>query len=192
MLEFYPVWAKKRIELNIPLDSFVLISVGELNSNKNNIAAISAMQSLGRIDIQYVLCGTGKYEDLLYKQVDEAGLQGQVHFLGYRSDVKELYRMADCFIMPSFREGLSRSMMEAMASGLPCVVSKIRGNVDLIQDEGGFLCSPNDIEAFGSTISTLCEDENLCYNMGVFNKNKVKEFDVSVVSRELKKIYADI
>lgn len=98
--------------------------------------------------------------------------------------------MADCFIMPSFREGLSRSIMEAMASGLPCVVSKIRGNVDLIQDEGGFLCSPNDVGAFVSAIRALNEDGDLCYNMGAFNKKKVKEFDISVISRYLEKIYS--
>ena len=56
----------------------------------------------------------------------------KLHLLGYRTDISELYNSADIFVFPSIREGLSVSLMEAMASGLPCIVSKIRGNVDLI------------------------------------------------------------
>lgn len=193
LLDFFPVWAKKRAELSIPLDAFLLISVGELNINKNNSVIISAMEKLRNSNLHYILCGVGEKQIDLQEQTDKAGLHDNVHFLGYRNDVKELYETADCFVMPSFREGLSRSIMEAMASGLPCVVSKIRGNTDLVMDNnGGFLCSPSECDEFANAIGSLCRNASLCAEMSRFNKTKIREFDASVVEKEIKCIYAKV
>lgn len=184
------VRSEKRAELGFGSEDFVLISVGELNANKNNGVIISAMEKLRRDNLHYVLCGVGEKQAELQAQADSAGLHDKVHFLGYRSDVRELYRAADCFVMPSLREGLSRSIMEAMASGLPCVVSKIRGNTDLItQDRGGYLCKPTDIEGFSAAIDRLCGESRLCGEMSRYNLEKIKEFDSSVVVDELTRIY---
>ena len=182
---------KKRTELNIPSDAFVLISVGELNANKNNTIILSALKKLKNKKIHYVLCGKGDKLSLLKKQVCDADLQNNVHFLGYRSDVKELYAMSDCFVIPSFREGLSRSIMEAMASGLPCVVSDIRGNVDLIEDGvGGFLCAAKDSVSFAEKINLLAENETLCMEMGKNNLEIIKKFSVEKVTEKIRKIYS--
>ena len=112
------------------MDAFLLISVGVLNVNKNNSVIISAMEKLRNPCLYYILCGVGEKQKELQEQADKAGFHDNVHFLDYRNDVKELYRASDCFVVPSFREGFSRSIMEAIASGLPCIVSKIRGNTD--------------------------------------------------------------
>lgn len=184
---------EKRKELGIPHDAFVLISAGELNANKNNSAIIAALDQLKNNNIHYILCGVGELEADLKKQAADAGLQDRVHFLGYRTDVKELYAMADCFVMPSFREGLSRSIMEAMASGLPCIVSKIRGNTDLVaENEGGFLCKPTDYCGFADAINALASDAQLCQNISEFNRTRVMDFDVAVVEEELRKIYTEM
>ncbi len=182
--------SKKRAELGLNDDCFVLISVGELNTNKNNSIVISVMEKLHRMNIHYVLCGVGDKQDELQRQADIAGLHDNVHFLGYRKDVKDLYQAADCFVMPSFREGLSRSIMEAMASGLPCVVSKIRGNVDLVDEgKGGFLLAPTDADGFASAIEKLYGSQALQNEMRGYNLEKIKEFDSSVVEEEIKNIY---
>lgn len=184
---------EKRKELGIPHDAFVLISAGELNANKNNSAIIAALDQLKNNNIHYILCGVGELEADLKKQAADAGLGDRVHFLGYRTDVKELYAMADCFVMPSFREGLSRSIMEAMASGLPCIVSKIRGNTDLVaENEGGFLCKPTDYCGFADAINALASDAQLCQNISEFNRTRVMDFDVAVVEEELRKIYTEM
>lgn len=193
LLDYLPLWAKKRIELSIPLDAFLLISVGELNTNKNNSVIISAMEKLKNKNVYYILCGVGEKESELKEQANKAGLFENIRFLGYRNDVKELYEAADCFVMPSFREGLSRSIMEAMASGLPCVVSKIRGNIDLITDNrGGFLCEPSDSEGFAKAIGLLCDNKPLCDEMSRFNKTKIKDFDASVSVKAMRSIYAEV
>ena len=191
--DYFPLWAKKRIELSIPLEAFLLISVGELNANKNNSAIISAMEKLKNENLYYILCGVGEKRSDLQKQADKADLHNNVRFLGYRSDVKELYEAADCFVMPSFREGLSRSIMEAMASGLPCVVSKIRGNSDLIiENKGGFLCKPSDVDGFAETIKLLYWNKNVREDMSRFNKMRIEKFDVSEVEKEMRNIYAEV
>lgn len=65
---------------------------------------------------------------------------------GYRTDVADFYKMADVFLFPSFREGLPVAVMEAMASGLPVVATKIRGSSDLVENiEVGALVAPDDI-----------------------------------------------
>lgn len=180
----------KRNELNIPSDAIVLISVGELNANKNNSVIISALGFLKQKYIHYVLCGTGELEADLKNQADQAGLCGNIHFLGYRTDVKELYEMADCFVLPSFREGLSRSAMEAMASGLPCIVSRIRGNTDLLEEaNGGYLCDPNDSAAFAEKIRLLAADAGLRAQMGENNLLAVQKFSTETVIREIRRIY---
>jgi len=182
---------KKRIELGIPKNAVVLISVGELNANKNNRVIISAMEQLKRDDVHYFLCGVGEMETSLRKQADEAGLHNNVHFLGYRNDIKELYKMADCFVMSSFREGLSRSIMEAMASGLPCIASRIRGNTDLLENsEGGFLCDPTDISAYAEKINLLAGDAAMREAMGRNNLIAVQKFSTETVTDEIRKIYA--
>lgn len=191
--EYYPTWAKKRIELGIPLDAFVLVSVGELNKNKNNRVVIAALEKLHQQDIHYVLCGVGDQEAALKAHANVAGLQDNVHFLGYRTDIKEIYEMADCFVMPSYREGLSRSIMEAMASGLPCIVSKIRGNMDLVMDgKGGFLCKPTNGDGFSKAISMIYANVSLLNEMSIYNQKKISEFYISVVEESLKGIYAEI
>lgn len=125
----------KRIELGLKEKDKVLLSVGELNKNKNHEVVIKAIKKIDRPEIKYLLVGQGKLRDNLKKLVKELGLEKQVLFLGFRLDVAELYKIADIFVFPSKREGLSVALIEALASGLPCVVSAIRGNVDLIKDD---------------------------------------------------------
>ena len=113
------------------------------------------------------------------------GLQKRVLFLGYRSDIAELYKSADICIFPSYREGLSVALMEAMCCGLPCIVSRIRGNIDLIDENGGKLFEPSN----ASSCAHCIEDIDGLRKMGEYNKSKVHKFDVSVVMDLMNKIY---
>lgn len=184
---------EKRAELNIPLDAFVVISVGELNENKNNKVIISALEKLKNKNIHYILCGVGDKKDELSEMAQSAGISENVHFLGYRTDIKALYNASDCFVMPSYREGLSRSAMEAMASGLPCILSDIRGNRDLIENgSGGILCKPDDASGFSEAISKLFGNSLLCEKMKEYNLKKIKDFDTSFVEKEIREIYSEV
>ena len=181
---------EKRRELNMADDDIIILSVGELNANKNNKVIIEAMSKLKNKKIHYFLCGTGDLKEQMMMQAESCGISENVHFLGFRSDVKELYSAADIFVMPSLREGLSRSLMEAMSAGLPCVVSKIRGNVDLIEEgKGGFLFNPEDTQTIFEKIKMLAGNEELRINMGKHNEKAVLPYDIENVKEEIREMY---
>lgn len=183
---------KKRKEIKVPLMAKVIFSAGELNKNKNNEIIIRAIAKLNNPNIYYVLCGEGKLRDKLEKLAKELGVEDKVIFLGFRTDVLELLQAVDIFAMTSFREGLPRSLMEAMVAGLPCIVSNIRGNRDLIhQEKGGYLSHPKDVNEFKNSIDKLVNDLDLTIQMGEFNKQVVKKFDIKTVKDEMKKIYME-
>jgi glycosyltransferase involved in cell wall biosynthesis len=134
----------KRKEINLPEDACIVLSVGELNKNKNHETIIKAISKLKGQNLYYVICGQGQNESYLRELTKELGIEKQVRFLGYRSDIYEILKVTDIFAFPSFREGLPVALMEAMACGLPIVCSEIRGNMDLIEnDKGGVLVRPD-------------------------------------------------
>lgn len=104
----------------------MLLSVGEVNTNKNHRLVIEALGKIQNPNLYYIVVGKGP---LMREEKELAQSLGvKAIFTGYRNDVKRFYQMADVFVFLSLREGLSVSMMEAMTSGLPCVASRIRGN----------------------------------------------------------------
>lgn len=181
---------KKRTELGLKETDIVLISSGELNENKNNQIIIQALSKLRHESLYYIICGTGLKYDELKKMTSDNGLDDYILFLGYRNDIKELYRASDIFVMPSLREGLSRSIMEAMASGLPCVVSNIRGNTDLLENtNSGFLCEATDVLAYTKKIKKLANDETMRKTMGKNGLAAIQKFNMETVEIAVSKVY---
>lgn len=183
----------KRSELGLTEDDFVLVSTGELNDNKNHKAVIHAVHRLNNSSVKYLICGQGPLENELLQLVQELGLEHQVMLLGYRTDIIEINHIADVFVFPSFREGLSVALMEAMACGLPVVCSNIRGNRDLIGDgEGGLLVDPEDVVEFSQSIKILVENDSLRDSMGQYNKKKIQDYDISIVLEKMMHIYKNL
>jgi glycosyltransferase involved in cell wall biosynthesis len=181
-----------RQKLGIKDSDFVLISVGELNKNKNNRIIIEAMNELNNQNIHYLVCGDGSAREDLQNLAEKYNLARNVHFLGYRNDIEELLNISDVFVMPSIREGLSRSIMEAMAVGKPCIVSDIRGNRDLISNEtGGYLCGSTDVKMFAEAIRNLANNDRLVREMGKYNLKMIKLYDINVVAEKLESIYKE-
>lgn len=182
----------KKQELGIDKERTIVLSVGELNDNKNHEIIIKALASLNNKSITYMIAGVGRTKELYLKELAEK-LGVDLRLLGYRTDVRELYKVADIYAFPSFREGLSVSLMEAMASGLPVVCSKIRGNTDLIDDgKGGYLCDVNDINAYANALTRLSDDPKLRHQMSVYNQNKIRDFSINVVDQKMRSIYRKV
>ena len=182
--------ATKRAELGIPQDAFVFISVGELNENKNHSTVIRALAKADIANSYYLICGEGKLKQQHFELAQKLGISEKVKLLGFRTDVSEILRACDCFVFPSFREGLSVSLMEAMAAGLPCIASRIRGNVDLLE-ESRYLFEPSD----ESTLCQLMQDavngvqvDQECAQ----NKKALEQFDVKNVSECMRKVYTAV
>lgn len=182
---------KKRAELNVPEDAFLVVSAGELNKNKNTKVIVEALGKLKGQNIHYIACGVGPEEDNLKKLAEELGVVSQFHLMGYRTDMAEIMAASDAFTMMSFREGMPRSLLEAMDLGLPCVGSDTRGIRDLIDENGGFICSPTDSAAFANAFKMLMDNPEIRNKMGEYNRGKVKQYSSEVVRKELYEIYKE-
>ena len=185
--------ADKRQMLGIREKDILVLSVGELNQNKNHETIVRALKQLNRTDVHYVICGQGDKKEELERMAKQFGMEERLHLLGFRTDALEWMKVADLFAFPSYREGLPVSLMEAMAAGLPVVCSKIRGNVDLIKDgEGGYMCEPMDVASFAENLSRLIKDAEQRKCMGEKNQITVQQFDKSKVSEVMKKVYGAV
>ncbi len=181
---------EKRQQLGLSEDSVMLISMGDLVPRKNYDTAIRAIALANNPRLQYFICGKGPERENLENLAKELGVFEQIHFLGFRSDVKELLAAADVFLFTTRQEGLPRSMMEAMASGLPCVASAIRGNVDLIENgKGGYLCGVNDAQDYADKLNLLAADADLRAEMGKSNLVTIQPFGIDRVTEEIRRIY---
>lgn len=183
---------QKRAEMGLSGTEIVLISMGDLIPRKNYDTAIRAIAAAENPALQYLICGKGPEEDSLKALAERLGVAGQIHFLGFRSDIKELLAAADIFLFTTRQEGLPRSMMEAMASGLPCVASRIRGNTDLLEGtDGGFLCDADDAADFADKIRRLAADPALRAGMGAQNRLTLQKFSTAAAKDALEAIYKD-
>ena len=184
---------KKRSELYIPNEAKLVTSIGFLNKNKNYKVVIKALRLLGdKHDIHYVLCGEGNEENRLKKLAKKSGLENKVHFLGFRTDVFEIIKASDLVIVPSFREGVPRVVLEAMNLEVPCIGSDTRGIRELIgQEFSRFLCDPHSAKSFASSINFALSNEDYCKKAINRNIIEAKKYTSAVVREELHDIYLE-
>lgn len=176
--------------LNIPESGTLLLSVGELNDNKNHRTVVEVLDKLPQ-DYHYLICGQGANKDALKALAKEKGCENRLHILGYRDDVPSVMKSCDFFIFPSKREGLSVALMEAMACGMPCFVGNIRGNCDLITEEaGGALLR---VENFGTELVECLEniDDLAAFKAECVQKNthRVIGFSRKAIEKQMDAIY---
>ncbi|OAT80990.1 glycosyl transferase family 1 [Bacillus sp. MKU004] len=184
---------EKRRSIGIKKDDFLILSIGELNKNKNHKVIINAISKIKNQQIKYVICGQGPMEHDLRLLAQKLNVDDKVYFIGYRSDIPELCKAADLFAFPSYREGLSLSLMEAIASGLPIVCSNIRGNSDLVNGgKGGYLIEPDDVSGFKIAINKIIEQHTLRENMIKENIRFIDNFSLQNTKSILAKIYKGV
>ena len=181
-----------RNELGFTNKDFVFMSTGQVSVRKNHEVIIRALARINDEHIKYLIVGFGELENQLKLLVRELGLENRVVFAGYREDVNKLLHAVNAYAFPSLQEGLPVALMEAMAVGLPVVCSKIRGNIDLIEDgKGGYLYDAHDIEGFAEGMRRIVVEKNN-HTMGNINKNVMKRFDKSVVLQCMERIYKEL
>ena len=179
-----------RKKLKIPEEAFLILSVGELNANKNQKIIIDALSLLQDKDIYYVLCGSGKNLKTLQAQSRKCQLQDNIRFVDYRRDIINFYDQADVFVLPSYREGMPIALLEAMYCGVTPVTSDIRGVKDVMKDGiTGVICSPGDSKAFAEAIKTLKEDKRLRKGYGENSRKAVKPYMLSLIKKKILDIF---
>ncbi|HFD3584759.1 TPA: glycosyltransferase family 4 protein [Enterococcus faecium] len=184
---------QKKLELKILNEQIVLLSVGELNDNKNHELVIDCLKDFNNVNFKYLICGDGVLKEKLQAKIKQYDLEDKVELLGYRTDILELLKISDFFIFPSKREGLPVSIMEAMACRVPVIGSKIRGTSDLIQDNtNGFLFSLDDRKEFIQIITKFLLKEYDEDDLNFIKENafkSIQNYSLKNVLDELKKVY---
>ena len=174
--------------LDIPLDANLIISVGELNKNKNHQIVIKALSIVNNSNIHYIIAGVGNEREKLKKLAQK--MKVNLHLLGHRDDIIDLYKSSDICAFPSIREGLGLAALEGMACGLPLVCSNNRGTREYAFD-GAIKCRYNSAEDFAIGISKLL-DKNASAKMGNYNRLFASRFDIRRINSLMMKIYLEI
>lgn len=179
-------------EMSIPNDSILLLSVGELNENKNHKIVIQALSDLPD-NIHYIICGTGSLKEQHKQLAKELQVEDRLHLLGYKENIIEIMKSCDIFVFPSKREGLSVALMEAMACGLPCIASNIRGNNDLIKnrvnERTGFLFENSFDNCKEAIIKYLDQNQEEKYEISIHCKKQAQKYGLVEVQKKINYIY---
>lgn len=171
-------------------NDIIVSSAGRIEKNKNTKTLILSIMQLNNPKIKLLICGEGSQKEEMQELVKKLGLEHQIYFLGFVDNVKEILAISDIFISLSIREGLPRSVMEAMAMGVPCVVSDNRGHRDLIENgRGGFLCNPFDAVEVSEATKKIIQSNELSKKMIDYNLSKIKQFDSRKVEEYILEIY---
>lgn len=175
---------KIRKNLNLKNDDFVLIQVGELNKNKNQIMTIEAMKKIVKENkkIKLLLVGKGELKNFYEEKIKEYNLEDNVFLLGYRKDIAELLKISNCLISTSKREGLPVNLIEAAMCNLPIIATDCRGNRDIAKKV---------VEI--DNINELCENIKLCIkNKELYMCDYVDQYKLKNIMKEMIKIYERI
>lgn len=182
--------------LRIPGAAPVVGMVGNLYPVKGHEYFIRAMASVKKSfsDAVFLVCGRGELQEQLEALAAECGLGDQIRFLGFRDDVPALLRLMDVFVLSSLSEGLSLSIIEAMAGGAPVVVTDVGGNREIVvEGETGFVVPARDPEALADKVCLLLRDRALAKKMGGDGRRRVESlFSQERMVREYERLYLSL
>ncbi len=172
---------------------FVVFTVAEYSAGKNYKTMLKTIAQLKDKNIKFVSCGNGKDEKKIKKQINKLNISDEVLLLGYRKDINKIMQVSDVFFLPSYREGLCLSIIEAMSFGLPIITSNVRGCKDLVIDtKNGFVEHPNNYKYFSEKIIQLTENVDLRKEMQITSKEMSKEYSIQNVQKQLEDIYRQL
>lgn len=187
---------RKRSRFDLPPESHILMYVGRLARQKRVLDLIWMLvliQNL-RQDVYLVLIGDGPERDLLERYCRELNVEKQVLFLGHRTDAGELLSQADIFFLASDFEGMSNSLMEAMAHGLPVICSDIPPNRELVEHERtGMLIPVGDRAAYARAALALIEHPETAQMMGDAGRARIRnQFSVDIMVNRYEAVYKEV
>ena len=185
-----------RMLLGIQPEELVIGTVGRLAQVKNYELLIQAISEASHAGVhpRLLFVGDGPSRSRLESLTEQHHLEKQVLFLGDRSDVPELLNIMDIFVLPSFSEGLSNSIMEAMAVGIPVIASDVGGNPELVSHgETGFLFPSCDATALTQQILELVEDSEKRHKMGALGQKRMEElFTLDKMIQNYARLYRSV
>jgi glycosyltransferase involved in cell wall biosynthesis len=184
---------KARHLLELPSDVPIVGTVGNLTPLKDQTTMLRAIRLLAGIhpDIHLVIVGTGTMRNALAAEAGELGISDRVLFTGMRDDVPALLPAFDVFALSSRFEGLPIALVEALAAGLPTVVTAVGGIPEVITDgREGLLVEPGSPKALADAVGRLLSDVRLHRSMSLAAFERSRSFDIRRAVRRIEEIYA--
>jgi glycosyltransferase involved in cell wall biosynthesis len=181
-----------RMRLGIASDARVVCCVGRLEKEKRHNDLLAAFRIVKeRVPLAHLLLvGGGRMESAIGDAIELAGLRASVTMTGVRGDVPDLLRASDVFALASEREGLPLALVEAMAAGLPVVVSRVGGMPEAIGGEAGLLFEPGDVDGLAQRLTACLTDANLRQRLGAAARQRAgKSFSTETMVRSLEAVY---
>lgn len=174
-----------------------ILFVGWLEEKKGVFELVEAVS--GHPDLQEVqvdLLGHGHAREKLETAIREAGIEDRFLLHGWKDGDEKLafFRDADLLVLPTYAEGFPNVVLEAMAAGLPVVVSRVGAVPDVVQDgETGFLIEPKDVEGLGNALAKLVTDPERRRAMGVANQERChREFTLEVAEERFRELFHEL
>ncbi len=165
-----------RISLGISDDAFVIGNIARLTPEKAHCDLLNALSKLTIPRLKLVLIGDGPENYTLKNQIAKLDLQNKVILTGNRDDARCLYNAFDIFILVSTNEGLPMVILEAMASGIPIIATKIGAIPKILHDgENALLITPSKPQELLAAIATLVKSRNLRRKLAVRGQQKVAQ-----------------
>lgn len=187
-----------KARLGYAADDFLIGCVGRLEEQKAHVNAIRALRllleevpaSIGS-RLRLLIVGDGRLRGELERAAEDPALAGRVRLAGTRSDIAEILRSLDLYVMPSLWEGLSLAMLEAMAAALPVIISDVGGAAEVLGDgEFGIRVPPGDVAALAEAMRALAENPDRCKQLGAAARNRVLEhYDIRKRVARLEECY---
>ena len=173
----------------------VILNVGSLEEIKGHIYLLKAAEELlkARKDIVFLIIGDGSLRDELQKFIDERKLNNYVKLLGLKDNVDDYLSICDIFLSTSLSEGLSLSILEAMALGKCVIATNVGGNPEIIDNNiNGILVPPKDPLKIAQALNTLLENDPLRKELGENARSKVKKyFNQETMIKRLEDFYIE-
>jgi glycosyltransferase involved in cell wall biosynthesis len=178
-----------RNELKLSPSDKLVTMVAEFTRNKRHRDVVQAMARLKRPDIHTAFVGEGACRAEVETQVAQLSLSKTIHFLGYRRDVPALFRAATCATLTSQREGLPRSVMEALCLEVPVVGSDARGIRDLLEGGGGIVVPVGDVAKLAEAIRELVDHPPRARQMGETGRRNMAQYSLPNVIKLNEELY---
>jgi|TARA_B100000315_G_C14593479_1_gene597302 glycosyltransferase involved in cell wall biosynthesis len=186
--EFKPSMNKEQLrnQLGISPFSYVIINVANLEPKKNHSVLIKAMRYMetSKENCLLLLLGDGSNRDNLHKSIIKYGLTESVIMKGKVKNVKDYLAASDIFVLPSHSEGLSNALLEAMSTGLPCIVSDINGNRQVItHNKTGLLFDPDKPRSLYRSIVKVKNDNELYQKFSKESLNTIQaSYEINLIA----------
>ena len=173
----------------------VISCVARMEPVKNHAMLLDGVAKLAArgVSFELWLIGGGAGRAALEARAASLGISVQVRFLGYRDDIPALLGRSDIGVLTSLKEGIPRAALEAMASGLPMVATRVNGTREVVRHgETGFLVDTGDVAGLADALERLAGDPGLRDRMGERGREVVRaEFDEALIVRRLERLYSD-